>query len=56
MKSFFSAILSITLMAAISGCSSEIGSEAWCTMLTEKPKAEWSTNDLKNYAAHCVFK
>ena len=36
-------------------CSAEIGSEQWCADLKEKPKGEWTTNELTNYAKHCIF-
>ncbi len=38
------------------GCSVEIGSEAWCSDLKEKPKGEWSMNEVKDYAKHCLLK
>ena len=38
------------------GCSVEIGSEAWCSDLKEKPKGEWSMNEVKDYAKYCLLK
>ncbi len=46
----------IFILSSIVGCSPEVGSEAWCKALKEKPKAEWSANDAKDFAKHCVFK
>ncbi|GAA3938109.1 DUF3012 domain-containing protein [Litoribacillus peritrichatus] len=37
------------------GCSAEIGSEAWCADLDEKPKGDWTMNEMKDYTKHCIF-
>jgi hypothetical protein len=41
---------------ATAGCSPEVGSEAWCKQLKDKPKGDWTANEAKDFAAHCVFK
>lgn len=49
----------ICIMAAallLNACSAEVGSDAWCADIKEKPKSEWSSNDAGNFAKHCVFK
>ncbi len=48
----------VVLLFCIStlACAPKMGSEAWCKQMKEAPKADWSTNDAKNYAKHCVFK
>jgi hypothetical protein len=38
-----------------SGCAPEVGSEAWCKQMNEKPKGDWSANEATDYAKHCVF-
>jgi hypothetical protein len=50
MKILFLA-LSFTLLSA---CA-EVGSERWCKNMAEKPKAEWSTNEARDYAKNCIF-
>ena len=40
----------------LTACSPEVGSEAWCEMLAEKPKGEWSANEAGNYTKHCLFR
>ena len=42
-------------MLMLAGCAAEVGSEAWCKQMSEKPKGEWTANDTKDYAKHCVF-
>ncbi len=44
---------SIALLAV--GCAPEVGSEAWCTSMKEKPKADWSPNEAVDYAKHCLL-
>ena len=50
-------LLYITTAAAIlSGCAPEIGSEEWCEDMAEKPKGDWTVNEAKAFAEHCIFK
>jgi len=55
MKTLYIGML-IMLAAVLSACSPEVGSEAWCEQLKEKPKGEWTANEVKDFAKHCVFK
>lgn len=48
-----SALAIATLLAA---CAPEVGSDAWCEDMTEKPKGDWSVNEAAEYAKSCVFK
>ena len=47
-------ILSIISIFIVS-CSADIGSEEWCEELKEKPKDNWTANELTHYAKHCIF-
>jgi hypothetical protein len=38
------------------GCAPEVGSEAWCDDLAEKPKGDWTANEAAEFAKNCVFK
>jgi hypothetical protein len=38
------------------GCAPEVGSDAWCEDMAEKPKGDWSANDAAEFAKSCVFK
>tara|TARA_R110002096_G_scaffold21169_11_gene69134 strand:+ start:1748 stop:1918 length:171 start_codon:yes stop_codon:yes gene_type:complete len=48
----FMPILLIQLIA----CSAEVGSEQWCEHLDAKAKGDWTLNEAKDYAKHCLFK
>ena len=51
-----SAITLILLMAALfAACSPQVGSEAWCDKMADKPKGDWTTNEATQFAKHCVF-
>ena len=39
----------------LSACAPEIGSEAWCNEMKEKPKGEWTANGTKDFAKHCIL-
>jgi hypothetical protein len=49
-------VASILLTASLAACSPEAGSEAWCKNMKEKPKADWTANEAKEYAQSCIFK
>jgi hypothetical protein len=38
------------------GCNPEVGSEQWCNNLKEKPKGDWTANEAKDFAKHCILK
>ncbi|GIU06392.1 MULTISPECIES: DUF3012 domain-containing protein [unclassified Shewanella] len=44
------------LIFGLSACAPEVGSEAWCKQMKEKPSGDWSANEATDYAKHCVFK
>ncbi|RRJ83653.1 DUF3012 domain-containing protein [Aestuariirhabdus litorea] len=48
-------LLTLSSVFFISACSPEVGSEAWCKELKEKPKGDWSANEAADYTKHCVF-
>ena len=52
-------IKKVTLLSVValclSACEPEVGSEDWCKKMEEKPKGDWSINEAKDYAKHCIF-
>jgi hypothetical protein len=48
-------LLSMLLIQLIA-CSAEVGSEKWCDNLDAKEKGDWTMNEAKDYAKHCLFK
>ena len=43
-------------VSILTACAPEIGSEAWCEDMDEKPKGDWSSNEAAEYAKNCVFR
>jgi hypothetical protein len=39
----------------IAACSPEVGSKEWCAELKEKPKGDWTANEVKDFAKSCVL-
>ena len=39
----------------LAGCAPEVGSVAWCEAFTEKPKQEWTADEVQTYLKTCVF-
>ncbi|MCL1056707.1 DUF3012 domain-containing protein [Shewanella gelidimarina] len=48
--------LALVLAMGMTACAPEVGSEAWCQQMSDKPSGDWSTNEATDYAKHCVFK
>lgn len=48
--------LLIFALFALSGCSPKVGSKKWCEQLAEKPKGDWTANEAKDYAKHCLLR
>lgn len=49
---------SLALIAAavlMSGCADKPGSEGWCNDMSAKNKSEWTGDEAKTYATHCVL-
>ena len=40
----------------LAACEPEVGTKAWCEMMDNKPKGDWSFNDAGNYTKHCIVK
>ena len=48
-------LLLVPAVFTLSGCAPEVGSEAWCEQMKEKPKGDWTANEAGDYAKHCIF-
>lgn len=53
---FMKTLVLIFVMVTMAGCAPEVGSEAWCKKLSEKPKGEWTANEASEYAKSCLFR
>ncbi len=49
-------IMLSAVLIAVSGCAPEVGSKKWCEALEEKPKGDWTANELADYSKHCLFR
>jgi hypothetical protein len=59
MKSFNKPLLTLILifiLTGLSACAPEVGTEAWCKQMNEKPKGDWTANEAGDYTKHCIFK
>ena len=43
------------IIAVVSACSPEVGSEEWCAEMKDKPKGDWTVNQAQDFTKHCVF-
>ena len=54
MKSNSPHALLCVVTLVMSACSPEVGSEAWCKEMREKPKEEWLAEEIKPYFSSCI--
>ncbi|MEJ2767015.1 DUF3012 domain-containing protein [Photobacterium sp. MCCC 1A19761] len=55
---FQHALLTTALLFGVllmQGCSPEVGSKEWCDEMKQQPKGDWTANEAKDYAKHCIF-
>ena len=52
MRNFFLIALASMFVVA---CAPEVGTEKWCEKMEDVPSGDWSVNDAKAYAKHCVM-
>lgn len=55
MKQFASLVASLLMVFSLSACAPEVGSEAWCEDLKQKPKGDWTANELADFTKHCIL-
>jgi len=53
---FIVSTFAVFFIISMTACSPEVGSDTWCVDMKAKPKGEWTANDTKSYAQHCLFK
>jgi hypothetical protein len=50
--SYFLAFATLALVA----CEPEVGSDAWCKKMEDKPKGDWTANEAGDYLKHCEIR
>ncbi len=48
-------LVALAAFVLVGACSPEVGSKEWCTDMQEKPKGDWSSNEAKDFAKHCML-
>ncbi len=49
-------IVLLFFVTQLIACTPEVGSEKWCQNLETKEKGDWTMNEAKDFAKHCIFK
>ena len=52
MKTILAAALMFLCLAA---CAPDVGTEKWCDNMDDTPKGDWTVNETKSYAEHCIL-
>ncbi len=48
-------LVALAAFVLVVACSPEVGSKEWCADIQEKPKGDWSVNEAKDFAKHCML-
>jgi hypothetical protein len=56
LKRFLMSLAVFGIAALLAACDPEVGSDRWCEKMVDTPKGDWSANDAKAFAQHCIFK
>ena len=40
---------------AVAACSPKVGSPEWCQQMKEKPKGDWTANEVTDFAKNCLM-
>ena len=56
MKSLVVSIVILLGGFALLGCAPKVGSDEWCEAMEEKPKGDWTANELGDFTKHCIIK
>jgi len=43
------------LIVLLAACAPKVGSPEWCEKMRDKPTGDWTANEAKDYAKHCLF-
>ncbi len=55
MKKIGAVAAALFLVGLIAGCSPEVGSKEWCQDMKEKPKGDWTANEVAEFAKSCIL-
>lgn len=50
------AAILIALTFILTACAPAVGSKEWCEDLKEKDKSDWTAEEAKDFAKHCIFR
>lgn len=52
-------VLTLGFVAAlgfgVAACAPEVGSPEWCEQMKEKPKGEWTANEMGDFTKNCLM-
>lgn len=54
-KNIVAGSIAILFAAALVSCSPAVGSKEWCEDMKEKDKGQWTAEEVKDFAKHCIL-
>ncbi len=47
--------IAVAALSFAVGCSPAVGSKEWCEDMKNKEKAQWTAEEAKDFAKHCIL-
>lgn len=47
--------IAVLFAAGMVACSPDVGSKEWCADMKEKDKGQWTAEEAKDFAKHCIL-
>jgi hypothetical protein len=44
----------VVVLLYATACAPKVGSDEWCNNLMDKPRGEWTAEEVKGIANHCI--
>ncbi|MEJ2452315.1 MAG: DUF3012 domain-containing protein [Gammaproteobacteria bacterium] len=56
MRSILCLLFCLSIAFTLSACSPKVGSPEWCAAMKQKPRGEWTVDELGDFTKNCLFK
>ena len=56
MQVLMRAIAIVAVTSWLAACAPEVGSPRWCDAMREKPRGDWTGNEVVEFARSCAFR
>lgn len=55
MKRALSILCAVLVLSTSVACAPEVGSQAWCDAMRDKPRGDWTANEALEFTKSCLL-